>query len=81
LLSSVPSMDPDHRTPAPPLAGDPPNPVDVPAGCSFHPRCANAEAICSARSPVLSDTGDGSVACLMYERGSGHSAAPGGASA
>jgi peptide/nickel transport system ATP-binding protein len=76
LLSSVPSMDPDQRTLAAPLAGDPPNPVDPPPGCNFHPRCACAEAICARRTPVLRDTGDGSVTCLMYEPGSGHSAAP-----
>jgi peptide/nickel transport system ATP-binding protein len=76
LLSSTPSMDPDRRTLAAPLAGDPPNPIDPPPGCNFHPRCACAEAVCSVRVPALRDTGDGSVACLMYERGSGHSAAP-----
>ena len=77
LLSSIPAMDPDHRTEVPPLAGDPPNPIDPPAGCRFHPRCAMAEAVCSQRVPVL-QTGAGAypVACLMHEAGSGHSAAP-----
>ncbi|MDH4448148.1 MAG: ATP-binding cassette domain-containing protein, partial [Acidovorax sp.] len=32
LLSSIPSMDPDHRTEEPPLAGDPPNPINPPPG-------------------------------------------------
>ena len=77
LLSSIPSMDPDHRTEVPPLAGDPPNPINPPAGCRFHPRCAMAQPVCSRRVPVLT-AGDGMhpVACLMYEPGSGHSAAP-----
>ncbi len=56
LLSSIPSMDPDRRTERPPLAGDPPNPINPPAGCRFHTRCPNAHA----------------VACLMHEPGSGH---------
>jgi peptide/nickel transport system ATP-binding protein len=30
LLASMPSMDPDHRTLAAPLAGDPPNPINPP---------------------------------------------------
>ena len=40
LLASMPSMDPDRRTEKPPLAGDPPNPINPPSGCRFHTRCA-----------------------------------------
>ena len=77
LLSSIPSMDPDHRTEKPPLAGDPPNPIDPPAGCRFPPRCIMAQAVCAQRVPALvAGTGAHPVACLMYEPGSGHSAAP-----
>ncbi len=77
LLSSIPSMDPDRRTEAPPLAGDPPNPINPPAGCRFHPRCAMAQAVCSQRVPALvAGTGAHPVACLMHEPGSGHTAAP-----
>jgi peptide/nickel transport system ATP-binding protein len=83
LLSSIPSMDPDRRTEAPPLAGDPPNPIDPPPGCRFHTRCAHAEAVCAQRAPRLShgapsSAGGHPVACLMHEAGSGHSAAPAG---
>jgi len=77
LLGSIPSMDPDRRTEQPPLAGDPPNPIDPPAGCRFHPRCAMAEAVCGRRVPTLTQAADGpAVACLMFEPGSGHTAAP-----
>jgi peptide/nickel transport system ATP-binding protein len=77
LLASIPAMDPDHRTEEPPLAGDPPNPINPPAGCRFHPRCAMAQAVCGQRAPVLAaGTGSHPVACLMHEAGSGHSAAP-----
>ncbi len=77
LLSSIPSMDPDHRTEVPPLAGDPPNPINPPAGCRFHPRCAMAQAVCAKRVPVLTAGGGAHpVACLMFEPGSGHTAAP-----
>jgi peptide/nickel transport system ATP-binding protein len=79
LLSSIPAMDPDRRTEKPPLAGDPPNPINPPAGCRFHPRCAMAQPVCSQKVPTLvSGGGSHPVACLMYEPGSGHSAAPGG---
>ncbi len=82
LLSSIPSMDPDHRTEAPPLAGDPPNPINPPAGWRFHPRCAMAQAVCAQRVPTLvAGTGAHPVACLMHEPGSGHSHAPSAAMA
>jgi peptide/nickel transport system ATP-binding protein len=76
LLSSIPSMDPDRRTEVPPLAGDPPNPINPPSGCRFHTRCAQAQPVCSQRVPVLSSSGGSHpVACLMFEAGSGHAAA------
>ncbi len=76
LLSSIPSMDPDHRTEEPPLAGDPPNPINPPSGCRFHTRCVNAEALCAQRMPVLTSASHGQVAaCWMHVAGSGHTAA------
>jgi peptide/nickel transport system ATP-binding protein len=75
LLSSIPSMDPDRRTEVPPLAGDPPNPINPPGGCRFHTRCPQAAPICAERAPVLRDP-DGTaahpVACLIHEAGSDH---------
>ncbi|GAA0835449.1 ABC transporter ATP-binding protein [Cupriavidus pauculus] len=74
LLASMPSMDPDHRTLAAPLAGDPPNPIDPPPGCSFHPRCARAEPVCERRAPSLTDAIAGHpVSCLMAMPDGGHS--------
>jgi len=76
LLASMPSLDPDHRTEEAPLAGDPPNPINPPAGCRFHTRCAFAEPVCSQRIPSLAATVDSDeVRCLMAEPGSGHSRA------
>lgn len=79
LLSSMPSMDPDRRTLQAPLAGDPPNPINPPPGCRFHPRCPRAEAVCGQRVPSRAALKQGAlegVACLIHEPGSGHSAAP-----
>jgi peptide/nickel transport system ATP-binding protein len=77
LLSSIPSMDPDRRTEQPPLAGDPPNPIDPPPGCRFHTRCAFAEPVCSGAVPQLLPAAAGQdVACWMHVPGSGHSRAP-----
>jgi len=77
LLSSVPAMDPDHRTERPALTGDPPNPINPPSGCRFHTRCPHAEAVCAQRMPTLGVRHSSrTVACLMHEPGSGHSGAP-----
>lgn len=35
------------------LAGDPPDPADLPGGCPFHPRCAVALAECGSTDPLL----------------------------
>lgn len=77
LLSSMPSMDPDHRTEQALLAGDPPNPIDPPAGCRFHPRCPHAAPVCGQQMPRLAEHRSlHTAACLMHEAGSGHPAAP-----
>jgi peptide/nickel transport system ATP-binding protein len=77
LLSSIPSMDPDHRTEQPPLAGDPPNPINPPSGCRFHPRCVHAQPVCAERAPLLGAVSQGQLAaCWMQVAGSGHTAAP-----
>jgi peptide/nickel transport system ATP-binding protein len=76
LTRSMPSMDPDNRTAEPPIQGDPPNPIDPPAGCRFHTRCVHAEAGCSAGQPALvSVAPDHRVACLMSQPGAAHSRA------
>jgi peptide/nickel transport system ATP-binding protein len=74
LLRAMPSMDPDRRTEASPLSGDPPNPINPPSGCRFRTRCSFAEEVCARVAPRL-DTigGDHDVACHMMVRGSGHS--------
>ena len=75
LFSAMPSMDPDNRTTEPPLAGDPPNPINPPSGCRFHTRCRFASAVCKEAVPKLSGlarNGDHMVACHLHDAESGH---------
>ncbi|MGY4305675.1 peptide/nickel transport system ATP-binding protein [Bradyrhizobium sp. USDA 4369] len=78
LLAAMPSSDPERRTEVPPISGDPPNPIDPPAGCRFHTRCPFAEALCSNIAPGLTelDTMGHQAACHMAIPRSGHSRAP-----
>lgn len=68
LLSAMPSMDPAHRTQQAPLAGDPPNPIDLPPGCRFCPRCPMVEDACRVAEPALEPCSTGHlVACRRAE--------------
>ena len=76
LLSAMPSLDPDRRTVAPPLVGDPPNPINPPSGCRFRTRCPHAEALCEHKEPPLALVADGHLAaCHLANPASGHSKA------
>ena len=51
LLSAVPIPRPGLGRKRILLKGDPPSPVDIPAGCRFHTRCHSARPICQEISP------------------------------
>jgi peptide/nickel transport system ATP-binding protein len=76
LLASRPSMDPARRIEEPPIAGDPPNPIDPPSGCRFHTRCPFSEKVCETNDPTLGALeGPRShvTACHLRDPLSGHS--------
>ncbi|MFZ7093064.1 ABC transporter ATP-binding protein [Primorskyibacter sp. 2E233] len=76
LFAAMPSMDPDNRTEEPPLAGDPPNPIDPPRGCRFHTRCRFAEDICKTHAPKLKSLPGNPAhfaACHIHDPESKHS--------
>ena len=52
LLRSTPSVTGPRRVLAP-LEGEPPNLVEPPTGCRFHPRCPYADQRCREESPAL----------------------------
>ena len=53
LLSVVPKRDPRERSAPQILQGETPNPVDVPEGCRFQPRCPVAVDACLREDPAL----------------------------
>jgi oligopeptide transport system ATP-binding protein len=66
LLSVIPVPNPRLRRKRMILAGETPNPVHVPSGCRFHPRCPMAVDRCKQEDPVLRELGpDHEAACLL----------------
>ena len=57
LLSAIPVPDPaiEAQRKRIILEGDVPSPVKPPSGCSFHPRCWKAQAICRSVTPPLEE--------------------------
>jgi oligopeptide transport system ATP-binding protein len=67
LLKAVPRLIPERRHRAAVLKGDIPSPIDIPAGCRFHPRCPKAMEICRTQDPALTEVGGGrAVACHLH---------------
>jgi oligopeptide transport system ATP-binding protein len=64
LLAAAPKMDPRQRTTAPAIGGEPPSPIDMPAGCPFRLRCPLATDRCAREEPPLRQWSTGHiVAC------------------
>lgn len=66
LLSVVPVPNPRLRRKRIILAGDPPNAIQIPNGCRFHPRCPIAVQRCKEIDPQLVELGGKhEAACLL----------------
>jgi oligopeptide/dipeptide ABC transporter ATP-binding protein len=67
LLSAIPVAQPGDDRKRIILQGDVPSPINPPAGCAFHPRCAFRMSQCDQQAPVLKNVGDNHhVACYLY---------------
>lgn len=68
LMSAIPIADPKIKRERVILHGDPPSPLNPPAGCRFHTRCPEAVDICSQRIPELKNIdSDHLCACHLRE--------------
>jgi oligopeptide transport system ATP-binding protein len=70
LVSAIPVPDPDIERSRQRivLAGDPPSPINPPAGCAFHPRCPYAMPKCKEAVPPLVPSGSGrEAACIRLD--------------
>jgi len=65
LLASIPNIkldQPKLKT----MPGSPPDLVNPPTGCVFHPRCAHAMDVCSEKTPQSQIQDGHLVACWLY---------------
>ena len=68
LLDAIPDIHMSGRARTP-VQGEVPNPLQPPAGCTFHPRCPHANERCRAERPELLAFGRSRVACHAVEEG------------
>jgi peptide/nickel transport system ATP-binding protein len=66
LLQSIPRMDQDRTERLNPIRGLPPSLINVPPGCSFHPRCPYRFEPCDKEVPaLLASDGHHASACHL----------------
>jgi oligopeptide transport system ATP-binding protein len=53
LLRSLPRMQSAQKLRLEPIRGNPPNVQDLPPGCSYAPRCSQAQDVCRSEEPPL----------------------------
>lgn len=66
LFGSIPDLESDRRR-LTPIQGLMPDPMNLPSGCKFHPRCPKAFSDCEKLNPEMVTLADGhTVRCLLY---------------
>jgi oligopeptide/dipeptide ABC transporter ATP-binding protein len=68
LLEAIPIPDPrENRTrKRSVVSGEPPNPINPPPGCVFHPRCPHATDVCKTVEPPLTEYPNGHLAACHH---------------
>jgi oligopeptide/dipeptide ABC transporter ATP-binding protein len=68
LLSAIPIPDPreNRRRERVVVSGEPPNPINPPSGCVFHPRCPRATDVCRTVEPPLVRYPNGHLAACHH---------------
>lgn len=68
LLSVIPAPNPRRRRRREILRGEIPDPIDLPSGCRFHPRCPVAVRACAGIDPPFEEVTSGHhAACIRIE--------------
>jgi oligopeptide/dipeptide ABC transporter ATP-binding protein len=67
LIKSVPRLDQPGKERLFSIDGQPPNLIDLPECCAFHPRCSQAMDICKKKYPSIHDFNNRMARCWLYE--------------
>jgi peptide/nickel transport system ATP-binding protein len=68
LVSSTPVVDPDVRRERISLEGEVPDPINLPSGCRFAPRCPKVMDECWDGEPRMYDVAEGQEArCILHD--------------
>ena len=70
LLDAIPDISAIGRARTP-VGGEVPSPINPPTGCTFHPRCALANARCKVEKPMVTEIGGVGVMCHAVAEGRG----------
>ena len=65
LFKCIPDIE-EETSAIRPIEGLMPDPLDLPSGCPFHPRCPDAMEVCSREIPPVADHGGHKVMCHLY---------------
>ena len=72
LLRAIPRLEDEGQEPLSALQGEPIDPVRLPAGCVFAPRCGQCSEACLRTRPEAAALGEGhSAACHLIRKGGG----------
>ncbi|QEK12946.1 ABC transporter ATP-binding protein [Crassaminicella thermophila] len=67
LFDSIPDLE-EEQEELKVIKGLTPDPMNLPSGCTFHPRCPNASEKCFVHKPKMHEVTPGHfVACFLYE--------------
>lgn len=67
LFGSLPSLQGDSKR-LKPVAGLMPDPMNLPTGCKFHPRCEYCTEKCKTEEPGVTVEGTHSIRCHLYDK-------------
>ena len=68
LFGSIPDMTKKTRR-LNPITGMAPDPMNLPEGCKFSPRCPYCKEICKDEPPMVSSSGSHMVRCHLFKSG------------
>jgi peptide/nickel transport system ATP-binding protein/oligopeptide transport system ATP-binding protein len=69
LYNSIPRLSDNRKKRLDAIGGMVPNPLEIPSGCTFHPRCQFSKIVCKEEVPTLEEIGNNHrVRCFIHNK-------------